>query len=150
MPRKDINKMDPQYNPQPQQPQTQPTTASEAQTPATPQANPVFATPVVSATPYVANQKKGLAITALVLAILSVVFGIAWFIAAPLALVAIILAIVSLAKKRGGKGLSIAGLVIGSISLFILVPIWLTVSLVALEGLQDKANNLQTQSELSE
>jgi hypothetical protein len=60
--------------------------------------------------------KKGFAITALVLGILSVLcccIG-AGFILAPLAL---IFGIISLAKKQGGKGLAITGIVLSALSL---------------------------------
>jgi ABC-type polysaccharide/polyol phosphate export permease len=89
---------------------------------------------------------KALGITALVLSLASVVFGIVWFIAAPLAVTAVILAIVALVKKRNGKGLSIAATIIGGVSLLILIPFWFLMSVVALQGLQDYSQERENES----
>lgn len=65
------------------------------------------------------NNKKGLAVAALVLGIVSLVLICTFclpFITAP---IAIILAIVSLVKKQAGKGMAIAGLIISAISLIV-------------------------------
>ena len=59
---------------------------------------------------------KGLAITALVLAIIGAVTSLA-FIGVPLAIVALILGIVALARRANGKGMSIAAVIVSSISL---------------------------------
>lgn len=160
--------------PQPEQPVTSEQSAPEsfqqdvpapvetpAPTPAPEQSAPVYGAPVapveavVAAAPVVAapiaavSGKKGLAIAALALSIVSVLLGVVWFIAAPLALTAIILAIVSLVKKHGGKGMSIAGLIVGGVSLLIFVPFWAFVSLVGLAGLQDAADDAVIESQSS-
>ncbi len=90
---------------------------------------------------------KGLAITALVLSITSVVIGLAWFVAAPLAIAAIVLAIVALVKKKAGTGMSIASLIVGGVSLFILVPFWVIVTVLAFNDLQFYMENQGGSSE---
>lgn len=127
----------------------------------TPEETP--ATPVVAPTPLahpvtphhaaaqtaapVATGSKALAITALVLAIVSVVIGIIWFVAAPIAIVAIVLSIIALAKHASGKGQSIAALVVGGVSLIFLVPFWALISLVALAGIQQAAEEYRVDAE---
>lgn len=108
-------------------------------------AAPALASP--AAAQPVASSKKGLAITALVLSIIGAVIGVAWFVAAPLAIIAIILAIVSLVKRRGGKGMSIASLIVGGVALFIFVPFWAFLTLVAYGGIQDEARSRQESAE---
>lgn len=116
---------------------------------------PLQPTPITPSTPVAhpdptgvpASKSKGLAITALVLAIVSVVIGLLWFIAAPIAIVAIILAIVSLAKQAGGKGRSITAIVIGGISLTVFVPFWALVSLILLSGIQQASQEYQIETE---
>ena len=103
--------------------------------------------PAPETTPTPTTGSKALAITALVLAIVSVVIGLIWFVAAPLAIVAIILAIVALVKHANGKGRSIAALVIGGVSLIFLVPFWALISLVALSGIQQAAEEYRVDAE---
>jgi hypothetical protein len=110
------------------------TTAAPAVTPA-----PGDATPALTGS-------KALGITALVLSLASVLFGIVWFVATPLATTAVILAIVALVKKRNGKGLSIAATIIGGVSLLILIPFWFLMSVVALQGLQDYSQERENES----
>ena len=158
--------MEPQQpfnNPVPSQPE-QPTPAEQPAQPVQPeqpvqQAQPLQPAqpvqPVMAAAPVAVAQpvKKGLAIAALILAIASVVLSLFWFIATPLAIAAIIMAIVSLVKKRGGKGLSIASLVVGGVALLIFIPIGLAMSLQAYNALTQKAESqaqtLQSQSTTS-
>ena len=121
-------------------PQTPPTPAPE------PQAQPAVA-PAVAAAPTPAKKSTALAITALILAITSVVIGLLWFVAAPIAIVAIILSIIALAKHHGGKGRSIAALIIGGVSLLFFVPFWAVISLVALRGIQESAEQYRVDAE---
>lgn len=68
------------------------------------------------------SEKKGLAIASMVLGICSIVPG--WcipYLPFVLGLIGVILGGVSLAKKQGGKGMAIAGLVTSIISLAIYV-----------------------------
>ncbi len=90
---------------------------------------------------------KALAITSLVLAIVSVVIGLIWFVAAPVAIVALVLGIVALVKRANGKGRSIAAVIIAGISLVIFVPFWALVSLVALSGIQQAADEYRVDAE---
>lgn len=71
-------------------------------------------------------EKKGLSIASMVLGIVGLVCCCFWYIAIPCSILAIIFGI--LGKKKGGKGMAIAGLVLGiiAIALFIiliLIPI---------------------------
>ncbi len=66
------------------------------------------------------NEKKGvgLAVTSMVLGIISLLLGCCfWYITIPAAIIAVILAAVSMSKKMGGKGMAITGLVTSIISL---------------------------------
>ncbi|GGO62890.1 hypothetical protein GCM10010910_14120 [Microbacterium nanhaiense] len=70
--------------------------------------------------PMDAPRPKGMAVTALVFAILGAMFGIVPFFAligVPFALVAITVATVALAKRRAGRGMSVAALIVASLSL---------------------------------
>lgn len=164
--RKETFRMEPQQpfnNPLPSQPE-QPTPAEQPVQPLQPEqpvqpVQPVVTAPAAATTPAAAPAavtqpvKKGLAIAALILAIVSVVLSLFWFIAAPLAIAAIIMAIVSLVKKRGGKGMSIAGLIVGGVALLIFIPIGIAITLQAYKGITEKAQNqaqvLQSQSTTS-
>lgn len=83
---------------------------------------------------------------ALGLAIASVVTSLFVIIAAPIALTGVILAIVALSTRRPGKGLSIAALIVGGISLVIIIPFMFLVSLVAYNGIQERANETYQES----
>lgn len=116
----------------------------------TPETTPTpvaVAHPAPTVAPSTATGSKALAITALVLAIVSVVIGLAWFIAAPLAIVAIILSIVALAKHANGKGQSIAALIVSGISLIFFVPFWALFSLGLLIGIQQAAEEYRVDAE---
>lgn len=71
-------------------------------------------------------EKKGLAIVSMVLGILAVVTSCFPFVSVVLGLVALILGIMVIAKKTGGKGMAIAGIVTGAIGL--LFGIYMTIS----------------------
>lgn len=80
------------------------------------------------------SSNNGLAIAAMVVGIIALLFGWAVFFGLILGIVAIVLGIVGL-KKPAGKGMSIAGIVTGSIAaLFNLVVIALLITGVALFG----------------
>tara|TARA_B100000678_G_scaffold83187_1_gene69134 strand:+ start:241 stop:801 length:561 start_codon:yes stop_codon:yes gene_type:complete len=83
---------------------------------------------------------------ALGLAIASVVTSLLVIIATPIALTGVILAIVALSTRRPGKGLSIAALIIGGISLVIIIPFMFLASLVAYNGIQERANESYQES----
>lgn len=95
-------------------------------------------TPV--ATPYT-NSSKGIAITGFVLSIVAFVVSFFWFIAAPFAIAAIVLTIIALSKRKAGKGLSIAGLIIAGFTLVVAVPFWILVSYSAYYNDIQKAAN---------
>ena len=71
--------------------------------------------------PVPANKPTGLAITSMVLGILSVVTLFTVILPVPLAIAAIVFGIVSLVKRLGGKGMSIAGTATAGASLLIFV-----------------------------
>lgn len=117
---------------------------------------PQVTEPVVAVTPAVvttpvqptpqAPAKKGLAIASLILAIASVVLSLLWPLAIILALTALTLGIIALVKRRGGKGLSLAGVIIGGVSLVFIIPIAMLISLAALAGITERANQIQDDS----
>lgn len=87
------------------------------------------------------DEKKsvGLAVTSMVLGIISLLFGCCfWYITIPAAVLAVILASVSLSKKMGGSGMAIAGLVTSIISLVPAVVIMITGSSIMAFGDKDK------------
>lgn len=87
------------------------------------------------------NEKKsiGLAVTSMILGIISLLFGCCfWYITLPAAFLAVILASVSLSKKKGGTGMAITGLVTGIISLVPAVIIMITGSSIIAFGDSDK------------
>lgn len=78
---------------------------------------PVVSEPIPATSQY--QRTSGLAITSMVLGIVSVIIAIIWFIALPIGITAIILGIIALLKHRSGRGMSITGVVTGSVSLFV-------------------------------
>jgi len=79
-----------------------------------------------------------LALWALILGIVSAVLAIVVVISIPAAIAAIVLGIISLVKHHTGKGQSIAGVIIGGVSLFVLIPISAIIGLAVLSVI---ANN---------
>ena len=69
----------------------------------------------------VVTESKGLSITSMVLGIVSLVMLCFYYISIPCAILAIIFAIVG--RKKGGKGMATAGLVLGIVALAIDVVI---------------------------
>lgn len=67
------------------------------------------------------NQPKGLAIASMVLGIVAIVLFCIPYVCIPAGIVAIILGGVSLATKKGGKGMAIAGLVCAIIGIAVYV-----------------------------
>ncbi len=63
--------------------------------------------------------KSGLSIAAMVLGILSILFFCIPYISLPLAIVGLILGIISLVKKQGGRGMAIAGVICSAIGFII-------------------------------
>lgn len=78
----------------------------------------------------VVNESKGLSIASMVLGIVSLVMLCIYYISIPCAILAIIFAIVG--RKKGGKGMATAGLVLGIIALAIDVII--VVGIIGLAG----------------
>lgn len=121
------------------------TTASE------PNGGPVpVQQPVVSAisTPIPSQERKksSLPIWALVLSIIGLVTAAIVFVSIPLTIVALILGIIALKKQAGSKGMSIAGLVISAVTLIFIVPFMLLVTLVAFNGITERANQTTIQA----
>lgn len=67
------------------------------------------------------TETKGFSITSMVLGIISLVLWCVWYVSIPCAIIAIIFSIIG--KKKGGKGMAVAGLVLGIITLSILAII---------------------------
>ena len=88
----------------------------------------------------VVKNKKGFGITSMVLGIISILFCWSWFLGGILEIMAIIFGIVGIVKKKG-KGMAIAGLVCGSIALFI--------TAVSSLPTTDITNNINTVSTVS-
>lgn len=81
------------------------------------------------------EQSKGMAITALILGILTVVFSLIPIIAVPLGVVAVILGVMSL-RKNIGKGMSIAGITTGAVGVLISLAVFIF-TFMALQALND-------------
>lgn len=105
--------------------------------------------PAVSQAPQPVTGSKALAIWALVIAIIATVIGIFWFVAIPLALVGLILAIVVLVKKKAGKRIGIAALIVASLAL-LAAPLWILMSLAIYNGVTERANELVQQTQQAE
>lgn len=67
------------------------------------------------------SEKKGFNITSMILGIVSIVFLCVWYISLPCSIMAIIFSIAG--KHYGGRGMGVAGLVLGIIALVLLVVI---------------------------
>lgn len=91
------------------------------------------------------RKSSGLAITSLVLSIVGLLTTWILGLGILLAVLAAIFGIVALAKNQGGKGMSIAGIIIGGINILIGVFI-LTIGLVSYNGIQDRAVSTQNES----
>jgi hypothetical protein len=74
-------------------------------------------------------QSKGLSIAAMVCGIISIV-GVCCYIGLPVAIVALVLGIIALVKKYGGRGMAIAGVVTGCVGLIINVLFWIFVVII--------------------
>ena len=83
--------------------------------------------PISNPTPNTTNttapEKKGFSIASMILGIVAVVFCCLWYITIPCGILAIVFSIVG--KKKGGKGMATAGLVLGiiAIALYVLLII---------------------------
>ena len=87
------------------------------------------------------EEKKGLSIASMVLGIVSLALWCFWYLAIPCAILAIIFGIIG--RKKGGKGMATAGLVLGIISLVILIII-MAVGVTAISGLNSVDWNTYT------
>lgn len=98
------------------------------------QKTPTTAQPVTTA----GGGSKAPAIVALVLGVISLITVGVFFVSLPLAIIAVILAIIALVKRRPGKGLAIAGLITGGIAV-LLFPIVLMITMAAYQGISERA-----------
>lgn len=79
---------------------------------------PVTAQPVPPAvTP--ASEKKGFAITSMVLGIVALLLAVLWFISPILAITGLVFGIIALTKKQAGKGMAIAGVILSSVAILV-------------------------------
>lgn len=130
----------------PNQEQNLDTTPTPAVTPE-PAVNPVAPEPAIA--PSTTTKHTGVA--ALILAITSLVLGIVWPISLPLAIIAIIMGIMSLAKKRESKKLNLVAVIISGITI-LLFPLWLLFSIAMYGGILEAAkeyNQEQTSTNTS-
>lgn len=130
----------------PNQEQNLDTTPTPAVTPE-PAVNPVAPEPAIA--PSTTTKRTGVA--ALILAITSLVLGIVWPISLPLAIIAIIMGIMSLAKKRESKKLNLVAVIISGITI-LLFPLWLLFSIAMYGGILEAAkeyNQEQTSTNTS-
>ena len=88
-------------------------------------------------------QKKGLSIASMILGIVAVVCGCIWYISIPCGILAIVFGIVG--KKKGGRGMATAGLVLGiiAIALYVLLILCGVGTLVGAASLANGLSNLQ-------
>lgn len=84
------------------------------------------------------EEKKGLSVASLVLGILSLVLFCFWYISLPCAIIAIILG--AIGRKKGGKGMGTAGIVLGIISI-VLILILLALASVGIVMLSNMDTN---------
>ncbi len=121
---------------QPQQPETPPRDESQ---------------PEVQSTQPVAAPSKGLAIASMVLGIVALVLFYAWFVAIPLAILALVFGAVYLVKNKaikGGKGMAITGIILGAVDLF-LTLIAIAILMVALPELQSGSRDTARKNDLA-
>lgn len=80
------------------------------------------------------KDRKGFAITSMILGIISIVFFCVWYISVPCSILAIIFAILSL--KSSKKGMAIAGLTTGIIGFILMVLIYIFVIAIGIGTFQ--------------
>lgn len=95
------------------------------------------------------KKSSGMAIASMVLGIISVIISCVFYLALPLAIVGLVLGIISIRSRKGGKGMAIAGIVMCSITT--LIAILLIVSCMAFvnEGGYDIQSILDSINEYS-
>ena len=69
------------------------------------------------------SEKKGFNITSMILGIVSIVFLWVWSVSLPCSIMAIIFSVAG--KHNGGRGMGVAGLVLGIIALVLLIVIFI-------------------------
>lgn len=69
------------------------------------------------------KKASGLAIASMVCGIVSIVICCVWYLAAPLAIAAIVLGIINNVKKLGGKGMAVAGIITGTCGLLLVIAL---------------------------
>jgi hypothetical protein len=63
------------------------------------------------------KEEKGLSVASMVLGIIGIVFSCCFYLTIPAAITGLILGIVSLVKKKGGKGMAVAGVIMCGLSI---------------------------------
>ena len=79
------------------------------------------------------SEKKGFNITSMILGIVSIVFFCFWYVSLPCSIMAIIFSIAG--KHNGGRGMGVAGLILGIIALVLLIVIFVLGIIAAGAGL---------------
>ena len=88
------------------------------------------------------QESKGLSVASMILGIVSVVLFCFWYLSIPCAILAIIFGVIG--KKKGGKGMAKAGLILGIIAiiLVILVIVGLAAFITSFSGDLSSLNTL--------
>lgn len=73
------------------------------------------------------QKASGLAIASMVCGIISIVICCVWYLAAPLAIAAIVMGIINNVKQLGGKGMAIAGIITGVIGLLLVIALFVII-----------------------
>jgi hypothetical protein len=96
----------------------------------------------------VQKPSSGMAVASMVLGIVAFLFSCVYFIAIPAAIVGLILGIVSIKGRKGGKGMAIAGIILSGIGIVIaLILIFSAAALMSNEGfMSDILNDLDYES----
>ena len=95
----------------------------------------------------VVNKSKGLSIATFVIGLIGFLTGFIG-IGILLGIVAVIMGIIALVKHSGGKGFAIAGLILGALAI-ITGGIFLAITMVAFNGIQDRAQTTLNKSTAS-
>jgi hypothetical protein len=72
------------------------------------------------------KKSSGMAIASMVLGIVSFIFSCVFYISIPAGIVGLILGIISLKNRKGGKGMAIAGVILSGIGLLIAIIVVIT------------------------
>ena len=98
--------------------------------------------PAPAPAPAPTGDKKGLAIAALVLGILSLCASLAWWCGGPISIVGIVLGV--LGMKSSGRKMAIAGIILSAVGLLLMI-VFFIISLVSGPVINNIFNQIQSQ-----